>query len=78
MMLYPHCARDRWIRALWLAAWQCWLAVVSPRVARAFVPDAARIAAIARQVREFGADSGRASHYQIQGTSRERPRQYST
>lgn len=40
-----------WIRALWLAAWQCFLAVVSPRVTRAHVPDAGRIAALAAAAR---------------------------
>jgi len=40
-----------WIRPLWLAAWQCWLACVSPRVTKAFVPDGERIAAIARGAR---------------------------
>ncbi len=40
-----------WDRALWLASWQCWLAVVSSKVANAFVPDGARIAAVAARVR---------------------------
>jgi len=40
-----------WIRPLWLACWQCWLAVVSAKVQRAFLPDPERIAAIADQVR---------------------------
>ncbi len=40
-----------WIRPLWLAAWQCWLAVVSPKVSRAWVPDGARIAAVAAAAR---------------------------
>jgi Ser/Thr protein kinase RdoA (MazF antagonist) len=40
-----------WARSLWLACWQCWLAVVSPKVTKAFVPDAARIAAIAARAR---------------------------
>ena len=40
-----------WIRPLWLAAWQCWLAVVSPKVSRIFVPDPDYIAALAREVR---------------------------
>ncbi len=44
-----------WIRPLWLAAWQCWLAVVSARVNRAHVPDAARIAALAAAVRASAA-----------------------
>ena len=44
-----------WIRPLWLAAWQCWLAVVSARVNRAHVPDAARIAALAEAVRASAA-----------------------
>jgi hypothetical protein len=35
------------VRALWLAAWQCWLAVVYPKVTEAYVPGAERIAAIA-------------------------------
>ena len=39
-----------WIRPLWLAAWQCWLAAVSARVNRAHVPDASRIAALAASV----------------------------
>jgi Ser/Thr protein kinase RdoA (MazF antagonist) len=45
-----------WIRPLWLACWQCWLAVVSPRVTRGFVPEPEpeRIAAIAEQVRAAG------------------------
>jgi Ser/Thr protein kinase RdoA (MazF antagonist) len=40
-----------WIRPLWLACWQCWLAVVSARVSRAFVPDRAHITALAAAVR---------------------------
>jgi Ser/Thr protein kinase RdoA (MazF antagonist) len=40
-----------WIRPLWLAAWQCWLAVVSPKVSRAHVPGAARISALAAAAR---------------------------
>jgi Ser/Thr protein kinase RdoA (MazF antagonist) len=40
-----------WIRPLWLAAWQCWLAVVSPKVSKAWVPDGARIAAVAAAAR---------------------------
>jgi len=40
-----------WVRPLWLACWQCWLAVVSPKVQRTFVPDPQRIATIAAQVR---------------------------
>ena len=40
-----------WVRALWLAAWQCWLAVVSPKVTQAYVPDPDRIAAIAARTR---------------------------
>jgi Ser/Thr protein kinase RdoA (MazF antagonist) len=40
-----------WIRPLWLAAWQCWLACVSPQVSVAFVPDRAYITALAAQVR---------------------------
>jgi Ser/Thr protein kinase RdoA (MazF antagonist) len=40
-----------WVRALWLASWQCWLAVVSSKVTTAFVPDGARIAAIAARAR---------------------------
>lgn len=45
-----------WIRPLWLATWRCWLAVVSPRVSRAWVPDGSRIAAIAAAVRAAAAD----------------------
>jgi Ser/Thr protein kinase RdoA (MazF antagonist) len=41
-----------WIRPLWLAAWQCWLAVVSAKVNRAHVPDGSRVAALAASVRE--------------------------
>jgi Ser/Thr protein kinase RdoA (MazF antagonist) len=40
-----------WLRALWLASWQCWLAVVPSKVSGAFVPDGARIAAIAAGAR---------------------------
>lgn len=40
-----------WIRPLWFSAWQCFLAVVSPRVKNAFVPDPSRIAALADAVR---------------------------
>jgi Ser/Thr protein kinase RdoA (MazF antagonist) len=40
-----------WIRPLWLACWQCWLAVVSPNVRPAFVPNPELIAAIAAEVR---------------------------
>jgi Ser/Thr protein kinase RdoA (MazF antagonist) len=40
-----------WVRALWLAAWQCWLAVVSPKVTKAFVPGPERMAAIAATAR---------------------------
>jgi hypothetical protein len=39
-----------WIRPLWLAAWQCWLAVVSAKVTH--VPDGRRIAAVAASVRQ--------------------------
>ena len=39
------------VRALWLAAWQCWLAVVSPKVTKAYVPGAERIAASATRAR---------------------------
>ena len=41
-----------WIRALWLAAWQCWLAAVTGRVRRPGVPDASGIAALAAALRE--------------------------
>ena len=41
-----------WIRPLWLAAWQCWLTVVSAKVNRAHVPDGARISALAASARE--------------------------
>ena len=41
-----------WIRPLWLAAWQCFLTVVSAKVNRAHVPDGARISALAASVRE--------------------------
>jgi Ser/Thr protein kinase RdoA (MazF antagonist) len=40
-----------WARALWLASWQCWLAAVSSKVDYAFVPDGARIAAVAAAAR---------------------------
>lgn len=40
-----------WLRPLWLACWQCWLACVSPKVNRAYVPDGERVAAIAVGVR---------------------------
>jgi Ser/Thr protein kinase RdoA (MazF antagonist) len=40
-----------WIRMLWLAAWRCFLAAVSAKVNRAFVPDASRVGAIAAAVR---------------------------
>jgi len=40
-----------WVRPLWLACWQCWLAVVSAKVHRTFVPDPGRIAMLADQVR---------------------------
>jgi Ser/Thr protein kinase RdoA (MazF antagonist) len=40
-----------WIRPLWLAAWQCWLTVVSPKVSKAWVPNSARIAAVAAATR---------------------------
>jgi hypothetical protein len=40
-----------WIRPLWLAAWQCWLACVSPKVSRVFVPDRDYIAALAAAAR---------------------------
>jgi Ser/Thr protein kinase RdoA (MazF antagonist) len=40
-----------WIRPLWLAAWRCWLAAVSAKVDRTFVPDASRLAALAAAVR---------------------------
>jgi len=56
--------RDRlegvlWIRPLWLAAWQCWLAVVTSR-GRTFVPGAARIAALASATRAAVSGSGQA------------------
>jgi thiamine kinase-like enzyme len=42
-----------WIRPLWLAAWQCWLAVVSAKVNRAaHVPDGGWIEALAASVRK--------------------------
>jgi hypothetical protein len=40
-----------WIRPLWLACWQCWLAVVSAKVNRAFLPDREHITALAAAVR---------------------------
>jgi Ser/Thr protein kinase RdoA (MazF antagonist) len=40
-----------WIRPLWLAAWQLWLAVVSAKVNRAHVPDASEIAVLAAHAR---------------------------
>jgi Ser/Thr protein kinase RdoA (MazF antagonist) len=40
-----------WIRPLWLACWQCWLAVVSAKVSRAFLPDREHITALAAAVR---------------------------
>jgi len=40
-----------WVRPLWLACWQCWLAVVSTKVEGSFVPDRQRIADIAARVR---------------------------
>jgi Ser/Thr protein kinase RdoA (MazF antagonist) len=40
-----------WIRPLWLACWQCWLAVVSAKANRAFVPDREHITALAAAVR---------------------------
>jgi Ser/Thr protein kinase RdoA (MazF antagonist) len=40
-----------WIRPLWLAAWQCWLACVSAKVDRAHVPDGPQVAALAAAVR---------------------------
>jgi len=40
-----------WIRPLWLAAWQCWLAAVSAKVNRAHAPDGSRIAALAASAR---------------------------
>jgi Ser/Thr protein kinase RdoA (MazF antagonist) len=40
-----------WIRLLWLAAWQCWLAVVSPKVSSVFVPDQDYVGALAAAVR---------------------------
>jgi len=40
-----------WIRHLWLACWRCWLAVVSSKVNKAFVPDPVRIAAVASKAR---------------------------
>jgi Ser/Thr protein kinase RdoA (MazF antagonist) len=43
-----------WVRPLWLACWQCWLAVVSPKVQRTFVPDARRMSTIADEVRTSG------------------------
>ena len=41
-----------WIRPLWLAAWQCWLLCVSPKVSMAYVPDRDYITALAGQVRK--------------------------
>ena len=41
-----------WIRPLWLAAWQCWLVCVSPKVSQAFVPDRDYIVALAGRVRD--------------------------
>lgn len=47
-----------WIRPLWLASWQCFLAVVSSKVNRAFLPDREHIKALAAAVR--AAQSARA------------------
>ena len=44
-----------WIRPLWLAAWQCWLAVVSAKVSAAWVPASAQIASLAGAVRAAAA-----------------------
>lgn len=40
-----------WIRPLLLAAWQCWLLCVSPKVGQAFVPRPEPIVDLARRVR---------------------------
>src|SRR6202007_1454055 len=40
------------VRPLWLAAWQCWLVGVSPKVSQAFVPDRDYIVALAGRVRD--------------------------
>jgi Ser/Thr protein kinase RdoA (MazF antagonist) len=40
-----------WLRPLWLAAWRCWLAVVSAKASRAYLPDRERIGAIAAAAR---------------------------
>jgi Ser/Thr protein kinase RdoA (MazF antagonist) len=45
-----------WVRPLWLACWRCWLACVSSKVKRAFVPDEARIAALAAATRTSSPD----------------------
>jgi Ser/Thr protein kinase RdoA (MazF antagonist) len=45
-----------WIRILWLSAWQCWLACVSPRVHQGFFPRREYITTLAAAVR---AHSGR-------------------
>jgi Ser/Thr protein kinase RdoA (MazF antagonist) len=40
-----------WIRPLWLACWRCWLACVSSKVNKAFVPSEARIRSLAAATR---------------------------
>ena len=45
-----------WARPIWLACWQCWLACVSSKVDRAFVPDHAGIGTLAAAVRRSCAD----------------------
>lgn len=40
-----------WVRPLWLACWQCWLAAVSSRTDRTFLPSSERIRATAEAAR---------------------------
>jgi Ser/Thr protein kinase RdoA (MazF antagonist) len=40
-----------WIRILWLSAWQCWLACVTPRVRRGFFPRREHVTELAGKVR---------------------------
>ncbi|HTT90397.1 MAG TPA: aminoglycoside phosphotransferase family protein [Acidimicrobiales bacterium] len=40
-----------WVRPIWLACWRCWLACVSSKVDKAFVPDEGRIKALAAATR---------------------------
>lgn len=47
-----------WAKPIWLGCWQCWLACVSSKVNKAFVPDGSWVAALAAATRASVKQSG--------------------